>query len=405
MFQKNNAILYVILGLVVFSVLQNTVDFTFVTRLFQNSDTTPQDEDFVFEALAPIQDDYSYVVDANDSLGVEEKRNIEVYNSRNRAVVNITTEILAYNWFFEPVPQEGGVGSGTIIDRRGYILTNHHVIEGANKVFVTFWDKTKVEGSVVGNDIENDLSVLKVETSAVNTEIIPLGNSEALQIGQKVLAIGNPFGLDRTLTTGVVSGLGRPVRSSRNIVIQNMIQTDASINPGNSGGPLLNRRGELVGVNTVIYTPSRGSVGIGFAVPADVAKRVVPDLIRYGQVRRGWIAWQVQPLFRELITYAKLDIMQGLLISLLKNDSNAKKAGLRGGTTQNRVQYGRRIIYLGGDIVTKIGEVEVSSVSDLLEALEQTRPGEKVMVEYYRDKKKRTTQVTLVERPANLFED
>lgn len=403
MSSNRNTLLYVILALLVLTTIQNNVDFSFLRNWFtggKNQDVG--NEDFQFET--DTQDLlYNYKTGNNETLSLEEQSNVAVYQLRNKAVVNITTEVLAYTWFFEPVPREGGVGSGSIIDKRGYILTNYHVIENANKVFVTFWDKSKTQGTVVGSDVENDLSVLKVDSLAANTGIIPLGNSTALKVGHKVLAIGNPFGLDRTLTTGIVSGLGRPIRSSRNIVIQNMIQTDASINPGNSGGPLLDRNGELVGINTMIYSPSQGSVGIGFAVPAETAKRVVPDLIRYGQVRRGWIEWQVQPLFRELVVYAKLSVDQGLLISSLNANSNAKKAGLQGGNSRKRIQYGRSIIYLGGDIVIKIGNTDVYSISDLLEALEQTKPGEKIAVEYFRKGKKKQTFVTLVNRPADLF--
>ena len=403
--KSNNALLYIILFLLIILIVQNNARNSFISnflsKIFKNDidlqNTITNNDEFDFPT-----DVYEINVETNDALSTNEKNSISVYQSRNKAVVNITTEVLAYTWFFEPVPRESGVGSGSVIDKRGYILTNYHVIENANRVFVTFWDKTKVEGEIIGIDVENDLSVLKVETMASSTGVIPLGESEGLQIGQKVLAIGNPFGLDRTLTTGIVSGVERPVRSSRNIIIQNMIQTDASINPGNSGGPLLNRKGELIGVNTMIYSPSEGSVGIGFAVPSATARRIVPDLIRYGKVKRGWIEWQVQPLFRELVSYADLSVENGLLISSLDVGSNAQKAGLQGGNRSNRVQYGRSIIYLGGDIVTKIGDTDVASISDLLEALESTKPGEKIKIEFYRDEKKQSTDITLIERSENL---
>ncbi len=402
---KGNTLLYIILFLLIVLTVQNNVSKSFLSDFFSgifNNDVVLQDDVTNDTERDIFTDTHIVNIESNDSLSNDERNSISVYQSRNKAVVNITTEVLAYTWFFEPVPRESGVGSGSVIDTRGYILTNYHVIENANRVFVTFWDKTKVEGEIIGIDIENDLSVLKVESMPSSTGVIPLGESKGLQVGQKVLAIGNPFGLDRTLTTGIVSGIERPVRSSRNIVIQNMIQTDASINPGNSGGPLLDRKGQLIGVNTMIYSPSEGSVGIGFAVPSATARRIVPDLIRYGKVKRGWIEWQVQPLFRELISYANLPVDSGLLVSSLDVGSNAQKAGLQGGDRGNRVQYGRSIIYLGGDIVTKIGNTDVASISDLLEALESTKPGEKIMVEFYRDEKKQSANITLIERPENL---
>ncbi|XP_060082419.1 uncharacterized protein LOC132561735 [Ylistrum balloti] len=378
--------------------LKKNIDFSAVLSFFRLEN---KEEDT--QLLIPIEHGDPLYVALDTGLSPEEEENIDVYKNRNRAVVNITTEVLAYTWFFEPVPREGGGGSGSVIDPRGYIITNYHVIENVNKVFVTFWDGSKVEGDVIGIDIENDLSVLKVEMLPSNTGVIPLGDSSKLEVGHKVLAIGNPFGLDRTLTAGIISGLGRPIRGENNIIIQNMIQTDASINPGNSGGPLLNRQGELIGVNTSILTSRQGSVGIGFAVPSETAKRVVPDLIRYGQVRRGWIEWQVQPLFRELVLYAQLEVTKGLLISTLEKNSNAAEAGLKGGDPRKRVQYGRSTIYLGGDIITKIGDVEVSSMSDLLESLEQTAPGQTIAVEYYRGRQKRTSSITLVERPERVL--
>ena len=187
---------------------------------------------------------------------------------------------------------------------RGYVLTNHHVIQNAIKVFVTLADDVRYEGEVVGSDPENDLAVVRFEPGDTALTIVPMGDSARLRVGMKVLAIGNPFALDRTLTTGIISGLGRPVRVSGDLVVHNMIQTDASINPGNSGGPLLDVRGAMVGINTAIFSPSGGSIGIGFAVPANTARRVVPDLIAYGVVRRGWIEMTPRQLFPQLVQYA-----------------------------------------------------------------------------------------------------
>lgn len=338
-------------------------------------------------------------VATNGTYTEEEQQNIRVYESRNPGVVNITTETVGYNWFLEPVPQEGNTGSGSIIDRRGYVLTNNHVVEEAFKVFVTLADGTRLEGEVVGSDPENDLAVVQFDPEGRDLTTIPLGRSSDLRVGQKVIAIGNPFGLDRTLTTGIVSGLGRPIRTRNDLVIRDMIQTDASINPGNSGGPLLNSQGEMIGINTMIYSPSGGSIGIGFAVPVDTARRVVPDLIEFGQVRRGWIDIVPRQLFPQLVEYADLPVERGILVSEVVAGGNAAAAGLRGGSESRAVRYGSTIIYLGGDIITEVDGTEVQSLANLYEALEDNKPGEEVDVTYVRGSRERTTTVELTERP------
>ncbi|MFA5852920.1 MAG: trypsin-like peptidase domain-containing protein, partial [Spirochaetales bacterium] len=231
-----------------------------------------------------------YTTQSGQSYTQDERENINVYEKYNESVVNITTEVVNVNWFLEPVPQSGGSGSGSIIDSRGYILTNYHVVKGAYKLFVNLADGSQYEASVVGFDSQNDLAIIKFTPPAGAKLLpIPFGTSRGLKVGQKVLAIGNPFGLERTLTQGIVSGLGRPIQKDDTTILQNMIQTDASINPGNSGGPLFNSSGRMIGINTMIYSPSGGSVGIGFAIPVDTAIRIVPELIKDGKVRRGWI--------------------------------------------------------------------------------------------------------------------
>ncbi|MGA2547304.1 MAG: trypsin-like peptidase domain-containing protein [Rectinemataceae bacterium] len=340
----------------------------------------------------------------------EERENIDVYERLNEGVVNITTEQLYYNWFSDPVPQEGDSGSGSIIDAQGYVLTNKHVVKDAYKVYVGLADGSRFEAKVIGIDPENDLAVIKfAPPKGVKLTIIPYGDSTRLRVGQKLLAIGNPFGLERTLTRGIVSGIGRPVSQteraqdggSSTVVIQNMIQTDASINPGNSGGPLLNSRGELVGVNTMIYSPSGGSVGIGFAVPVATAKRVVPELMKDGRVARGWIDVMPVPLFSDLVDYMKQNgipapVESGLLISQAKKAGNADRAGIRGGTTQVRTRSSS--FFVGGDIIVSINGVRTESMAQLYVALENTKPGDKVDVVYYRGNKKLTAQVQLSDR-------
>ena len=327
----------------------------------------------------------------------EERLFISLYERLNGGVVNITTETVAINWFLEPVPRPGGSGSGTIIDTRGYVLTNSHVIENATKVFITLHDGTQFEGTVVGTDPENDIAVLKFDPPpGLDLQIIPYGSSDNLRVGQRVLAIGNPFALERTLTVGIVSGLGRPIRNSANHIIRNMIQTDASINPGNSGGPLLNTRGEMIGINTMIYSPSGGSVGIGFAIPIDTAKRVVTEIISFGRVRRGWIDATVVQLFPSLVRQARLPVESGLLVSRTRSNRLAERAGLRQG--REPVQYGRTVIYLGGDIITAVNGIRTETLADLYSALEDNRPGDIVRVEVNRGGEVVTLNITLADR-------
>ncbi|MDR1128796.1 MAG: trypsin-like peptidase domain-containing protein [Treponema sp.] len=327
----------------------------------------------------------------------DERENISVYEQLNEAVVNITTETVAINWFLEPVPQEGGAGSGSIIGTQGYVLTNNHVIENAYKVFINLADGTQIEGAVVGTDRENDLAVLKFDPpQGMQLKTVPFGDSENLRVGQKVLAIGNPFALERTLTVGIVSGLGRPVQTSRQNIIRDMIQTDASINPGNSGGPLLDAQGKMIGINTMIYSPSGGAIGIGFAVPVNTAKRVVAELIEYGRVRRGWLDASVVQLFPALVRYAKLPVNSGLLVSRTKRNGFAEQAGLRQGTEP--IRYGSSVIYLGGDIITNVDGMKVDSLADFYSALEDNKPGEKVAVEILRGGRNVKLEITLADR-------
>jgi len=327
----------------------------------------------------------------------DEKENITIYDQLNPGVVNITTESMVYNWFLEPEPRETGSGSGSIIDAKGYVLTNNHVIENAYKVLISLADGSQHEGEVVGTDPENDIAVLKFDPpQGVELVTIPFGDSTALKVGQKVLAIGNPFALERTLTVGIVSGLGRPIQTSRNHIIQNMIQTDASINPGNSGGPLLDTLGRMIGMNTMIFSPSGGSVGIGFAVPVNTAKRVVAEIIEFGKVRRGWIDITPVQLFPSLVRYAKLPVSQGLLVSRTLKDGLAEKGGLRQGTEP--VRSGSSVIYLGGDIIVSVDGMKTGSLADLYSALEDNKPGDVVEVEVVRGTSRVKLPITLADR-------
>jgi S1-C subfamily serine protease len=338
----------------------------------------------------------------SSDLSADELETISVFEARNDGVVNISTERLAFNWILEPVPAEGQSGSGSIVDSRGYVLTNNHVIEGAAAVMVTLADGTALDAEIVGTDPENDLAVLKVDPGNRELATIPLGDSADLRVGQKVLAIGNPFAIGRTLTTGVISGLGRSILIDENI-IDGLIQTDASINPGNSGGPLLNSIGEMIGINTMIYSQSGGSIGIGFAVPVDTAKRVLPDLIQYGVVRRGWIQVEMVRVTPQLARYAGLSVSEGVLVSRVVPGGNADQAGLRGGNDPSRrITTRSGVIYLGGDVIIAIDGTPTPAVTELNEALEESRPGDQVTVTYLRGGRQRETVVTLVEKSTTL---
>ncbi len=330
----------------------------------------------------------------------DEQQNISVYQQFNEAVVNITTQVMGMNWFFEPIAEDGGSGSGSIIDSRGYVITNVHVIEKASKIYISLYDGSQYEGRVIGSDVESDIAVLKFEPPAGTVlKTIQFGDSEKLKVGQKVIAIGNPFGFERTLTTGIVSALGRPIKNSNNIIIRGMIQTDASINPGNSGGPLLDTAGNMIGINTMIYSSSGSNAGIGFAVPASTARRVVSDLLQYGKVRRGAIQASLVQMSRAIADYARLDISYGILVSETARGGNADKAGIKGGT--QAVRYGNsrnaRTFYIGGDIIVGIDGVQVTTYSDYYSMLENKRPGDTVTVTIHRNKKNYDCKVVLAE--------
>jgi len=373
--------------------------------MFTNEEASPESGESVHSEPFVLNVNPSEIPPDIPSIGValqnyeaDETENISIYDRLNEAVVNITTEVLYHTWFTEPVPSEGTSGSGSIFDTRGYVLTNNHVVENAYKVYLTLADGSQVEGEVIGTDYENDLSIIKFDPEGRDLVTIPFGTSSGLKVGQKVLAIGNPFALDRTLTTGIVSGLGRPLKTDTGYIINNMIQTDASINPGNSGGPLINSRGEMIGINTMIYSPSGGSVGVGFAVPIDTAKRVIPDLINFGKVNRGTINIVGIQLFPSLVRFGRLPVTQGVLISRIDPGSPAAKAGLQGGDREQAVKSGSTIIYLGGDIIVAIGEKSVTSLSDFYSALEDSRPGDVVPVTVVRGRERKVIEVELSER-------
>jgi S1-C subfamily serine protease len=340
----------------------------------------------------------------DEQYTIDEQLNISLYERLNEGVVNINTTVMSYNFFLEPIPREGASGSGSIIDEEGYVLTNNHVVEGAQQVYINLADGSQYEGRVIGTDLENDLSIVKFDPEGKDLTVIPFGSSENLKVGQKVLAIGNPYGLERTMSTGIVSAPGRPIKNESNLIIRDMIQTDASINPGNSGGPLLNTKGEMIGITTMIYSPSGGSVGIGFSVPVDTAKRVVPDLIDYGHVIRGWIDVDPIQLFPNLVRYADLPVSEGILVSRVTKNSPAQKAGLRGGSSSRTVRLNSNtVIYLGGDIIVGINGKKITNFSDFYCALEESKPGDTVSLMVVRGSRTVEMDIELTERPKDSY--
>lgn len=329
----------------------------------------------------------------------DEIQNITVYQKCAPGVVNINTQVAGVNWFLEPVVQDGGSGSGSIIDKRGYVLTNGHVVKGASKIYVSLSDGTQYEAKIIGQDRDSDLTVIKFDPpEGLVLQTIPFGDSSKLNVGQKVIAIGNPYGFNRTMTTGIVSALGRPVKNpNTQRIIRNMIQTDTAINPGNSGGPLLDTSGKMIGVNTMIYSSSGSSAGIGFSVPAETAIRVASDLLKYGKVRRGQLDVTLVQLNNTIANYANLDISSGLLVSRIQKGGNAEKAGIIQGTQAVRYGYNQNIIYLGGDIITNIDGISISSYTDYYSALESKKPGDTISVTVHRNGKDRKVTVTLSE--------
>ncbi len=330
------------------------------------------------------------------SMTEDEKNNITVYEKAADGVVNVTSIAIQMDFFFNPFPAQGS-GSGAIIDTQGHILTNHHVIANAQKLEVTLANGSKWPAKLIGSDPDNDLAVIKIEASREKLKIIPMGDSRNLKIGQKVLAIGNPFGFERTLTTGVISSLGRTIRSEVGTMIEDVIQTDAAINPGNSGGPLLNSDGEMIGINTAIISPTGGSVGIGFAIPINTAKKIIPELISKGYVSYPWIGATIQPLLPEVAKFLKLNVERGAMIAEVVKGGPADKAGLRGGN--QRVQVGNMIVIVGGDIIVKADQHDVKTHDDLIRYIREKKPNDTLILRVLRKGKFEDIKVTLGERP------
>ncbi|HBO84719.1 MAG TPA: 2-alkenal reductase [Deltaproteobacteria bacterium] len=336
-----------------------------------------------------------YPLTAN-ALSSDEETNIKVYEAWGTSVVNIINTTVSYDFFFNPIPQSGS-GSGSVLDKKGNILTNYHVIENSQMIEVTLSDNSKWEARVVGADPSNDIAVIRIDAQPGKLKPINFGDSAGLKVGQKVLAIGNPFGLERTLTVGIVSSLGRTLRASNGRLIRGIIQTDAAINPGNSGGPLLDSDGRMIGVNSAIFSPVGASVGIGFAIPVNTVKRVVPQLIENGRVVRPWIGIMGQNINSDMASLLKLP-SDGILIAEVVKGSPADKAGIRGGN--KIIRRGNFQIIIGGDMIVGINGKDIKSMDDMVEYIESKTVGDSVDVTIMRDGKTRTVKVYLSEMPS-----
>src|SRR5690606_18908243 len=334
-----------------------------------------------------------------DEAGIDfaERRVIEVYQRVSPAVVSITTRVLRRDFFFDIVPEEGS-GSGFVIDKEGHILTNYHVIEGAERIEVSFGDETVLRAEVVGVDPRNDVAVIKVNAPPDLLVPVELGNSSNLMVGQRTIAIGTPFGpFGRTLSAGVISALERALEGRDGRTITGVIQTDAAINRGNSGGPLLDSSGRVIGINSAIFSPTGTSAGVGFAVPIDTVRRLLPDLLELGRYRHPWLgiryAYALTPSRAEILN---LPVDQGLLLVQLFDNSPLELAGVRG--AQREVILGNQRVYIGGDIILRVDDVPITRLEQLETLLEDNyRVDDPVTVTLLREGQEYTITVTLTE--------
>ncbi|MET0558223.1 MAG: trypsin-like peptidase domain-containing protein [Solirubrobacterales bacterium] len=346
----------------------------------------------------------------------EEGSNVvnQIYKRDGGGVAFIESQIPAeepstFSPFGESEEGQGGggtaTGSGFVIDGEGHVLTNNHVIDGANRISVKLGASEKSYGAeVVGTDPGSDLALLKVEAPSSELHPLVLGDSSEAEVGDPVVAIGNPFGLDRTVTSGIVSALQRRIQSPNGFSIDNVIQTDAAINPGNSGGPLLNAAGEVIGINSQIQTGggSEGNVGIGFAIPIDTAKAAIHQLETKGEVEHAYLGIQGGSITPQLARDLNLPVKEGALVQSAEQGGPADKAGIEGGNTTATIQGAE--VSLGGDIITEIDGKKISSMEDLSELVSAAKPGDEMELRILHDGKEKTVTVTLGKRPASVEE-
>ena len=357
--------------------------------LFVSLQTTPKAESLDFNRPENASETRPLIV------SVDEKINMDVFEKVHSAVVNIATTTLSMNFWLEIIPREGQ-GSGFIIDSEGYILTNNHVVAKAQKIIVTMANGTKIPASLVGRDPASDLAVIKIPTRHVSAVAI-LGDSDKVKVGQKAIAIGNPFGLSHTLTTGIVSALNRGIRTEVGYQIDNMIQTDSAINPGNSGGPLLNSNGEVIGVNSAIYSRSGGYQGIGFAIPSNQARHIATELITSGRVARPWLGIAGISVTPELSEGLGLGVRQGVLVVEVVRAGSAYQAGIRGGNRE--VIAGGLRLFVGGDIIVGIDDNKIIDMKQMVRLIDKLIVGQTVTLMIYRNGQPMELSVVLAERP------
>ena len=336
----------------------------------------------------------------------------QIYKADGEGVAFISAEIApsgeqTLSPFGMPEEQGGGTatGSGFVIDDEGHVLTNNHVVEGATKISVKLGaSETAHEAEVVGTDPATDVALLKVDAPADQLHPLTLGNSADMEVGDPVVAIGNPFGLDRTVTSGIVSALQRQIQAPNGFSIDNVIQTDAAINPGNSGGPLINGSGEVIGINSQIETGggSSGNVGIGFAIPIDTVKAEIDQLKSTGSVEHAFLGISGATISSELAQAINLPVREGVLVQEVVAEGPADEAGLQGGTTSATI--GGAEVRLGGDIITEVDGKKVTDMEEIVALVNESEPGEEVELKVLRDGDTKTVTVTLADRPDSVEE-
>jgi len=332
----------------------------------------------------------------------------DIYQRSAGGVVQVTSTSVVtvpadpfFGDLFPSQQQQQSLGSGFVIDKTGHIVTNYHVVQGAKKINVSFSNGASTKATIVGVDPSSDLAVLKVDASSRALTPLQLGNSDTMRVGDPVVAIGNPFGLDRTVTAGIVSAIQRAITAPNGYTIDHVIQTDAAINHGNSGGPLLNRRGQVIGVNAQIETGNSGNggnVGVGFAIPSNTVKNVIAQLLREGHVNRAFIGISATPITRDLARVFRLPVSKGLLVQSVQPGSGAASAGLKPGTTQ--VVLAGESYNLGGDIIVQADKSPVASLDRLRDVVASKKPGDKLRLVVYRNGKRTIVSVKLGRQPA-----
>jgi S1-C subfamily serine protease len=346
--------------------------------------------------------------------GGEESANVvnQIYKNDGGGVAFIESQIPAtesqsFSPFGEPESEGGGVatGSGFVIDAEGHILTNNHVVEGADKIEVKLGESdTNYTAEVVGADPASDLALLKVDAPAKELHPLTLGDSSKMEVGDPVVAIGNPFGLDRTVTSGIVSALQRQIQAPNGFSIDNVIQTDAAINPGNSGGPLINAEGEVIGINSQIETGGggNGNVGIGFAIPINTARSEIHQLETKGEVEHAWLGISGGSITPALAKAINLPVKEGVIVQTVEKGGPADKAGIEGGNTKATIEGAE--VSLGGDIITEINGKKIAGMEELIEVVNRSKPGESLELTVLRGGQTKTATVTLGTRPASVEE-